>query len=156
MAWGTENSQYLGDQPALTRDEKLASIFQPDTLLGAQYFETMRRKALLEPEKKLMLAILEDAVNCFRDNLLAQGVKAKRLFEEAEEWILEEDGDWLFSFANICEVLGLNPGYVRQGLLRWKEKRVIKQRNDLTPSTVMSNEVPSMPKQRGGDISSLY
>ena len=27
--------------------------------------------------------------------------------------------DWVFSFENICETLGLDVGYVRQGLLRW-------------------------------------
>lgn len=111
------------DQASLTWEEKLTSLFQPDTLLPAQYFETVRRKTHLEPEKRLMLAVLEDGVLCFQDNAWAQTGKRKKLFEEAEEWILEEDNDWVFSFENICEVLGLNPQYVRQGLLQWKEKR---------------------------------
>jgi hypothetical protein len=118
----SQSSKYLADLPALTLDDKLSPLFQPDTLVSAQYFETLRRKVLLEPEKRLMLAVLEDAVGCFQDNLLAQSGKAKRLFEEAEEWILDEDRDWFFSFANICEVLGLNRRYVRQGLANWKRK----------------------------------
>lgn len=48
------------------------------------------------------------------------------MFCEAEEWILEEDGDWPFSFENVCEVLGLNPRYVRQGLIRWRNKKLAK------------------------------
>ena len=32
---------------------------------------------------------------------------------------MEADGDWVFSFENICEALGFNPAYVRKGLLRW-------------------------------------
>ena len=71
-----------------------------------------------------MLAVLEDAVNCFQDNVLAQNGKRKRLFEEAEEWILAGDRGWFFSFENICEVCGINPEYVSQGLLRWKEKKL--------------------------------
>ena len=53
------------DSNSLTVEEKIASLFQPDMLLSAQ-FESVRRKNLLEPEKSLRLAILEDAVNCFQ------------------------------------------------------------------------------------------
>ena len=128
MELETQSSPYALRQTGLSMDEKLASLFQPDTLLSAQYFDNLRGKTLLEPEKRLMLAILEDAVQCFQDNLLAQSGKKKRLFEEAEEWILEEGDDGIFSFDNICEVLDFNPQYIRQGLLRWKEKKLTKHR----------------------------
>jgi len=83
------------DQAAAVFEETLGSLFQPDTLIPDQYFETFRRKRL-EPEKKLMLAVLEDAVRCFQDNVMARSGKRKKLFDEAEEWILEENSDWLF------------------------------------------------------------
>ena len=103
-------------------DEKIASLFQPDTLLSAQYFDTLRRQTSLEPEKRLMLAILDDAINCYQDNLFSQRVKNKRLFDEAEEWIVTAGGEWIFSFDHVCESLGFNPEYVRRGLLQWKDK----------------------------------
>jgi len=65
------NSADMENVAAYRNDEKIASLFQPDTLLSAQYFDTLRRKTLLEPEKRLMLAILEDAINCFQDNLFS-------------------------------------------------------------------------------------
>ena len=117
------DSAFARNQTGLTTDEKLASLFQPDTLLSAQYFANLRRKTPLEPEKRLMLALLEDAIHCFKDHLSAPTVVKKKLFDEAEEWILERDGDWIFSFDNVCEALGFTPEYVRQGLLRWKEKQ---------------------------------
>jgi hypothetical protein len=126
MTWQRAHSEYTQGPTGLTADEKLASLFQPDTLLSAQYFDNLRRRALLEPEKRLVLAILEDAINCFQDNLFARTGKKKKLFREAEEWIVEDGGDWIFSFANVCELLGFNPEYVRQGLLRWKEKKLAK------------------------------
>ena len=116
------------DRAAAVFEETSASLFQPDTLIPDQYLETFRRKRLA-PEKKLMLTVLEDAVRCFQDNVTARGGKRKKLFDEAEEWILEENSDWLFSFESISEVLGLNPQYVRQGLLRWKEKKSPKHRD---------------------------
>ena len=50
----------------LSMEERVSSLFQPDTLLPDQYLDTYRRKVHLEPEKKLMLAILEDAIACFQ------------------------------------------------------------------------------------------
>jgi hypothetical protein len=110
------------DESSLTPDERVSSLFQPDTLLSTQYFENLRRKTLFEPEKRLMLAILEDGIHCYFDNLHASGNKRKRLFEDAAAWIVESNGDWVFSFESVCDALGLNPEYVRQGLLRWREK----------------------------------
>lgn len=99
-------------------------MFQPDSVLSAEYFDTFRRRTPLEPEKILMLAVLKDAITCFQDYISARHGKGKNLFCEVEEWIFEERGDWLFSFESICVVLGFNPTYLRLGLLRWKERKL--------------------------------
>jgi len=111
-------------ESSLSLEEKVASLFQPDTVLPAQYLETVRRKTYLEPEKKLMLSVLEDAVACFQKYAFTQDAHGKSLLREAEEWIREESTEWLFSFDNICESLGLHPKYIRGGLHQWKEKKV--------------------------------
>jgi hypothetical protein len=112
-------------ESGLSVEERVASLFQPDTVLPDQYLETVSRKTHLEPEKKLMLAVLEDAVACFQKYGSVREGKGRILFSEAEEWILcEHNDDWLFSFDNICEALGLNPKYIREGLLRWRQRSV--------------------------------
>jgi len=99
--------------------------FLPDTVSPAQYLETVRRKTHLEADQELMLAVLEDAITCFQVHFAARDKQQTRLFREAEEWILlQEKSDWLFSFDNVCENLGLNPGYIREGLLRWQHFRL--------------------------------
>jgi hypothetical protein len=108
----------------LSMEERVTSLFQPDTLMPEQYLETFRRKLYLEPEKKLLLAVLEDAISCFQKYLFSKDGKGKALFLEAQEWILDEDTDWLFSFANVCEMLGFEPSYLRDGLLRWKSDKL--------------------------------
>jgi hypothetical protein len=110
--------------------EKIASLFERDALVVPQYFENLRSKSLIEPEKRLMLAILEDAINCFQDNVLAESGKRKKLLDDAQDWFLEGRGEWIFSFRNVCELLGLNPEYLRGGLMRWKERRLARR----TPS----------------------
>lgn len=120
--------QNMTYETGLNATEKVASLFQSDILLPTQYLETFRRKAPLEPEKRLMLAVLEDAVACFQKYIFTGDGKGKVMFCEAEEWIMDENSDRLFSFDNICEALGLNPPYVREGLVRWKKKKVLERR----------------------------
>jgi hypothetical protein len=102
-------------------EDRLAALFQPDTLIPAQYMDTYRRKTHLEPEKRLMLAVLEDAIACYQKYVLARDGKGREMFRDAEEWISAEESEWLFSFDSVCEALGFNPAYVRAGLVRWKE-----------------------------------
>ncbi len=115
----------MAPEACVGTEEKVASLFEPDTLLPAQYFEIYRRTLYLDPEKKLMLAVLEEAVSCFQKYVFARNRRGKRLFLEAEAWILEEDSDWVFSFENICEALGLSPQCIRGGLLRWKKMKPV-------------------------------
>ena len=109
------------DEPRRDIEDRVASTFQPDTLLAAHYFELLRRKAL-EPEKKLMLAVLEDAVACFLRYATARDGRKRAIFREVKDWIRKEDPDWLFSFENVCEALDLNPNYVRRGLFSCKHQ----------------------------------
>ncbi len=115
-------------------EQTMDSLIQPDTLLPAQYLETIRRENHLDPEKMLMLAVLEDGVICFQKYISTRDEKEKRLLSEAEEWLLmEQNGeDWLFSFDNVCETLSLNPGYIREGLLRWRHHR-LRERDQVRP-----------------------
>jgi hypothetical protein len=106
----------------------VTSLFQPDRVLASQFFDDRRTKTILEPEKRLMLAILEDAVHCFRDNCSAKQGKKKRLFDSAKAWLFGTD-DWVFGFQNICSVLGLNPEYVLKGLARWQTKQLSQHHN---------------------------
>jgi len=108
----------------LSMEERVTSLFQPDTLMPEQYLETFRRKLYLEPEKKLLLAVLEDAIACFQKYLFSKDGKGRAVFLEAEEWILDGDTDWLFSFSNVCEMLGFEPSYLRDGLMRWKAEKL--------------------------------
>jgi hypothetical protein len=87
--------------------------------------------------------VLQDAVECFQDYVLAQYVWEKKLFQEAEDWILEKNTHWPFSFENICETLQLNPDYIRRGLLVWKEA---KRRSHSATANGGVNRQPACPR----------
>jgi hypothetical protein len=99
----------------------------PETVFMTAYeasLGTFRRKLHLEPETKLMLAVLEDAIACFQKYAFARDRKGKVLFQEAEYWVQDTNSDWPFSFANVCETLGFDPDYLRQGLAQWKAAKL--------------------------------
>ena len=86
--------------------------------------EAVYKKTLREGEEKLMLAVLENAVEYFQKYVLARNPRGKQLFQEAEEWFLDKDSEALYSFESICETLGLHPDHIRKGLMVWKEARL--------------------------------
>lgn len=109
----------LAHNPAI--EEKAMLIFQPDILIDAQFQSSQRRRFHLDPERVLMLAVLQDAVVCFQDHVRAKCKRKQALHREAEEWILSNDRSYLFSFENVCETLGFDPDWMRDGLVRWKQ-----------------------------------
>src|SRR2546425_7215589 len=107
---------------SMTFDDQYAGQLAPDTMLPLQFFGRLRQKAVLDGEHRLMVAVLEDAVNCFQKQLNAEDPKARQLYLDAEEWITSTDQSWFFSFVNVCQTLDLDPDYVRNGLLAWRDE----------------------------------
>jgi hypothetical protein len=62
----------------------------------------------------LLAAIL---MRLFRNTQIQSGERCdwQGRFLEVEKWIVG-GGNWIFSFDNLCELLGLDPEYVRRGL----------------------------------------
>src|ERR1700756_3268626 len=106
----------------LSAEERLAGLFQPDTLLPSQFFDRVRRRTEHDGERRLMIAVLEDAVDVYRKQAGARDPRGEQLFQEAEAWIDDPDRTWLFSFQNICDVLDIDADYLRGGLHAWKER----------------------------------
>ncbi len=106
--------------------EEGPSIFEPEVMLPRQYNEAFRRKHVLEAEKALMFAVLEDAVESYRRYFKSSSKSGQNRFREAEEWIDRHDKLWLFSFDNVCEALDIDPEYMRRGLHEWKQKQLDK------------------------------
>jgi hypothetical protein len=106
----------------ITAEDRVQELFQPDTLLPSQYFDRIRRRASADGERRLMVAILEDAVDVYRKQAGARDRKRRQLFDDAEAWIESSDTSWIFSYQNICDVLGIDATYLRKGLRAWKAK----------------------------------
>ena len=119
--------------------DTFAHLLQPDTLLPSQYFAALRRKGAHEPERRLVTAVLQDAVDCFQKHLRARDRKARQLYLDAEEWICSEDRSWPFSFENVCDLLQINAEYLRSGLMVWRDRQLA----DRTSAKVVHLAPPS-------------
>jgi hypothetical protein len=75
-----------------------------------------------QPEYRLLWAILQEAIVTYMKYAPATGRRGQRLFREAEEWIMKDDDLWLYSFPNVCQILDLDPDYIRTGLKRWRSR----------------------------------
>jgi len=97
-------------------------MLEPDILSSQQFFDRWRGAGRLEPERRLMLAVLQEAVDGFQENVFQHGRKQEESFKDAEAWFFSDDQEWPFSFLNLCEIFGFDPDYFRTGLLHWKER----------------------------------
>lgn len=97
-------------------EERVGELFVPDSMLPSQYFDRVARRTEYDGERRLMIAVLEDAVDVYRKLAGARDARRQQLFTDAEEWIESHDRAWIFSFQNICDVLGVEAEYLRRGL----------------------------------------
>ena len=69
-----------------------------------------------------MVAILEDAIQCFQQQFFRNSRNAQRAGAEAEAWLFCNDEKWIFSFVNICAALDFEPQRIQDQLLQWRER----------------------------------
>ncbi len=105
--------------------DRSGGLFEPDVLLPGQFFSFFRKEAGFDRERRLMLAVLEDAIDCFQKYAHTKDSRGQQLFAESYEWIMSADKQWLFSFENICQIVDMNPDYIRQGLHRWRDQKAV-------------------------------
>jgi hypothetical protein len=99
------------------RREILEEEFDP--VMPAQWFADAGRAAALQPEKRLMFAVLSDAVEIAMTARETTNVRRRMLFHETVAWLRSDDREWPYSFVNLCEVLGFDPERLRAGLARF-------------------------------------
>ena len=102
-------------------NENILEMMSGDTSVFEQYRDIFRRNELLEPEKALLIALLEDGIHEYRKYYRARDRDGQQRFRKACEWLMAEDEKWIFSFVNVCELLALDPEYVRRGVLEARE-----------------------------------
>lgn len=76
------------------------------------------------PERALMSALLFDGVQAYMSYVCAADEEVKAKYREAYTWVTAKEREYVFSFENVCEGLGLDPEYLRLGLINACHSRI--------------------------------
>jgi hypothetical protein len=139
-----EATAIAGTNDAGETDERSMPL-QPEVILPEQFFTALRSRAT--GERLLAVAVLQDAIDCFQKFLFASRPRYRRLFRDAEQWIMEtevqgpaDDTHPYLSFAQVCDGLGLDPDDVREHLQRWYQRQLVD----------IHRHAPELPGHRSG------
>lgn len=118
-------SQNSSHAYAFDASEGLGGIFEPDVIIPEEFIGT--GKELRGGERRLMAAILSDGIESYIAHVATARPGRDEQVNDAWEWVHTKDYSYVFSFDNVCECLGIDPDYLRLGLVRYinaiREKR---------------------------------
>lgn len=97
--------------------DPFARFLPPECLLPVQYNALLRKRISEQGERRLLLAVLKDALRCYIKNMSGRSARARREFEEISDWFYAEDQEGIFAYQHLCEALGIHP----EPLRRWLE-----------------------------------
>ena len=86
-------------------------------VLPSQYWSATAARAA-QPERRLMAAVLEEAISILARPLEELGEETRKAASEADLWLASDDRTGPFAFVSICDVLGLDPNSVRSAIAR--------------------------------------
>jgi len=102
----------------------LARLVAPDIMTPGQYYDSVHRDETgMHAIRRLMYALLSDALRCFQTYANASDRQGRRIFAEAEAWISARDAEGPCAFETICETLGIEPGRLRDSLREWRAQK---------------------------------
>src|SRR5512143_3969197 len=99
------------EMPLLMDDTPSSTVFGLESILPSQFWGTARGAG--EPERRLMLAVLQDALLTLCAHAERPSGKSRRIAEEVRRWFASDSRAHPFAFGAICDVLGLEVSYVR-------------------------------------------
>jgi hypothetical protein len=122
-----------GEHYSRLRDLVGGIVYGPPKPLPAQF----------TGKRQLLEALLLDAIRTFHLLVHARKPGERQRFEEVEAWITSADTEYVFSFINVCTLLGLNAEAVRPASSpgrRPKTERLHESRRRLNPNSGLCND----------------
>ena len=114
MPWhaGCNISPAMTNELHRSYDDVLPPPLEPRAMMPAQWFTQRERRNAQSSIRRLMYAILEDAVSVYTSEVRSS--RQSRTFQQTRRWIDSQDRTWVFSFLRICEALDLDPDAIRR------------------------------------------
>jgi hypothetical protein len=122
MSEAIKDTQEKRKSKTVCVEDPAVTMVEPDTMTPSQFFDRVFTESTLVPEKRLMLAVLEDAIASFQRNFIQARRAPTGDDGDVEGWLASNDMTWPFSFASICQALDMEPEYLRRGLHSWRDR----------------------------------
>jgi hypothetical protein len=87
-----------------------------ETILPVQYYENLSSGQARSSERKLLLALLEDALRSYVRTKKSLSGARRMEFVDTRTWFNERGASHLFSFESVCANLDLDPEFLRDRL----------------------------------------
>ncbi len=88
----------------------------------------------LNPERELMVKVVEDALETFADGRFprpneSRDRRNRRLeeYRESRRWIFDDEEDWVFSFMRVCDWLEINPDRLREACRKYDREEHVEK-----------------------------
>jgi hypothetical protein len=114
-----------------------------EVLVPAQFHGKRNSAAALESLRRLMVAVLVDAMRCVQSRFNAHQSARRQEYADARSWIFSDEDRALFSFKAICDTLDMDPNAIRKYLAQWEENRLSGE----NPRRIMRRAAVSLSKR---------
>lgn len=104
---------------AILEDQTHEPLIGVESILPIQFWGTTTRGAGRgEPERRLMLAVLQDAILTVVMHARGRSRRSPRVVDEVRKWFASDARSHPFAFGAICDALGLDVSYIRTSIRR--------------------------------------
>jgi len=93
-------------------------LLEPGIVLPSQLGSKRQDPPSIIGCKKLLVAVLEDAIDAYSRGALAKSVYARLAHHEAYAWFMSREEKFIFSFMGICHILDIDPSWLRKAVLK--------------------------------------
>lgn len=115
----------MDHRPAMLEESSFPELAAPDILTPAQWFAGAHDdNTRFHGTKQLMLAVLVDALQRLQNCTASDSAIKRRRLAEVEAWIADRDAQGPFAFETVCETLGIDADYLRNGLRLWQRRQL--------------------------------
>lgn len=117
--------------PPMLDEGSSDGLFGVEAILPTQFWAAQRSERGA-PERRLMLAVLQDALLTLAAHARRGTRQSRRIAAEVRGWFDSDSRSHPFAFGAICDVLGLDVSYIRGGLgrLQARQRRAARYRRD--------------------------
>ena len=129
-------------------EETLGSSWESGDLLPVQFCDLFSRRNEIDGERRLLVAVLDDAVQCYLKNMTARNRHHRLIFNETRYWLISNSRKGLFAYENLCEALGIEPKALRAALER---RRRVAEKTCARPGSLgaYSRSLLALPRRAG-------